>query len=467
MVIAIARSSHRLVASACLGSVLLLLGCDPDSGRPETELKGEEREDEILEALNGPLAQAASHVKDQSNWVIGEDDPAPGGDDGAQDDGGASDDGGDSGGGASCSESCGGAATDGSCYCDAECGTNGDCCADYAAQCGGGGDDGGGDDGGGDDGGAAGSCAGSCDGAGSDGVCYCDAECTSNGDCCSDYAAQCGGGDDGGGDDGGAGSCSGYCGGAGSDGACYCDAQCEGNGDCCGDYLDYCAAGEAEVSLGLASPRPTMADDGACWGVITDPVDVERIATAASVGGAVFGGTCVAVLVVPAGAGAVPTAGVSVGAAALACTTSAIGGAAGGAIAELVGQKMGGIAECSGNVMSSVLQVFGWGTGEKVEVPVYGSTTPADPGNCTPDQKDALQQEVTDVCKNAGTRSCSYADACATITAKIDTAAQCINARQKINSQCFDGGDEGHNQQVQQEVNLQNNCYEISTASSC
>jgi hypothetical protein len=460
------RASHRLV-SACLGSMFVAFGCDPDDGRPETVIKGDAREEEILDAFDEPLAEAAAHVRNESNWV--QPDPDAPNDTGAQDDGGqdsgaqddgGQDSGGDSGAGASCAGSCGGAAADESCYCDAECGSNGDCCSDYAEQCGGGGDGGGGDDGGG-----AGSCAGGCGDVGSDGACYCDAQCSSNGDCCGDYDQYCAGSDDGGG---GAATCAGYCEGVGSDGTCYCDAECETNGDCCGDYVDACAVGnEVEPSLGFASPRQPMAGDGACWGVITDPVDVDRIMTAAAVGGTLFGTSCVAVLVVPAGAGAVPTAGLSVGAAALACSTSAVGGAAGGAIVDLVGQKMGSIAECSGSVMSAVLQIFPWGAGEKVEVPIYGTTTPADPGNCTPDEKNMLQTEVNDVCKNAGTRSCTNANTCETIAAKIDLAAQCIDARQKINSQCFDGGDAGHNTAVQQEVNLQNNCYELSTAAGC
>jgi hypothetical protein len=35
----------------------------------------------------------------------------------------------------SCQSACGGAAPEKSCYCDAECESYGDCCADYADQC--------------------------------------------------------------------------------------------------------------------------------------------------------------------------------------------------------------------------------------------------------------------------------------------------------------------------------------------
>jgi hypothetical protein len=455
--------------------MLLALACDPEGDRDGGTSPGNGRLDEIEQAIGPALSQAAAHVRNESNWVEpdGEMPGDGGGSDGGGDPGGSDgggDPGGDPGGGASCAGSCGAAAPDGSCYCDAECGSNGDCCSDYAQQCGGGdGGDGGGDagDGGGDAGGA-GSCAGACGGAGSDGACYCDSACSGNGDCCSDYAQECGGGGDGGDDGGGAPTCNGYCGGVGSDGACYCDDTCETNGDCCADFASWCAVGiAADPSFELTSRLPSMESSDACWGIITDPVDVERIATAAAVGGVAFGSSCVAVLVVPAGAAAVPTGGVSVGAAALACSANALGGAAGGALADLASQKMGSIAECSADIVAQVMQVFPWGVGEKkVDVPVF-TTTPADPGNCTPDDKDALQQEVNDVCKNAGTRSCSFADSCDAIQTKIDTAAQCIGARQKINSQCFDGGDAGHNTAVQQEVNLQNNCWSISSSVGC
>ncbi len=464
----------RLLVGTCVASAFLALACDPDDGREGGMGPGRGRLEEAEDAIGPALSQAAAHVRNESNWVS--DDPSgAGADGGAADggdmpggDGGGADGGGTPPAGSSCAASCGGASSDGSCYCDAECTDNGDCCSDYAAQCGGGGgtDPGAGDGGGGA---AGGTCAGVCGGASPDGSCYCDGACTGNGDCCTDYAQQCGGG--GGGDGGGGGggaTCNGYCGGLGSDGACYCDDQCQDNGDCCDDFASWCAVGIGlDPAFDLAAQPMVQAGDGACWGIITDPVDVERIGTAASVTGIAFGTSCVAVVVVPAGAGAVPTGGISVGAAALACSTAALAGGAAGGLADLASQKMGAIAQCGGDIMASVMQIFPWGVGEKkVEVPVYTST-PADPGNCTPDQQQALQQDVTDLCKNAGSRSCSYADACPTIATKIDVAAKCIEARQKINSQCYNGGDDGHKAQVQQEVNLQNNCYEISTSVGC
>ena len=72
----------------------------------------------------------------------------------------------------SCSNACGGKAKDGSCWCDAACAKNGDCCADIEAKCGG-------------------TCEGACGGKSKAGACYCDQFCASNGDCCLDKAQKC------------------------------------------------------------------------------------------------------------------------------------------------------------------------------------------------------------------------------------------------------------------------------------
>jgi hypothetical protein len=74
----------------------------------------------------------------------------------------------------SCAGLCGGSAD--TCYCDTSCESIGDCCPDYAAECGGGG--------------GGGSCVGLC--GGSADTCYCDTSCTELGDCCPDYVSACG-----------------------------------------------------------------------------------------------------------------------------------------------------------------------------------------------------------------------------------------------------------------------------------
>jgi len=109
----------------------------------------------------------------------------------------------------------GGKGDDPQCYCDAECSQYGDCCS----SCGGGSGGSGGASGGSGGSGAGGS-------GGSGGQCYCDAECSQLGDCC----ANCGGGS--GGSSGSGGASGGGGSGAGG-GQCYCDAECVKFGDCC------------------------------------------------------------------------------------------------------------------------------------------------------------------------------------------------------------------------------------------
>ncbi len=136
-----------------------------------------------------------------------------------------------------------------SCFCDQECGANGDCCDDYGSVCGGDpteGDTTAGDPTGDSSGG--GELGGSCDGAcgtqtpvdnGDGSSCYCDANCNLTSDCCSDYDAQCTEVPT-------AGSCAGLCGSpdaidVGDGTSCYCDELCQGNGDCCDDFAAQCA----------------------------------------------------------------------------------------------------------------------------------------------------------------------------------------------------------------------------------
>ena len=63
--------------------------------------------------------------------------------------------------------------------------------------------------------------------------CWCDDQCTSFGDCCSDRVAVCEAPEEI------PGSCEGACGGQSADG-CWCDDQCAGFGDCCEDITTVC-----------------------------------------------------------------------------------------------------------------------------------------------------------------------------------------------------------------------------------
>lgn len=124
------------------------------------------------------------------------------------------------------------AASGDECYCDDICSDNGDCCSDHAVMCGGESPTPEEDE---DTEPGEGSCFGHCDGPGSEGEsCFCDAECAANGDCCSDVAAAC---SDGGG---GGPTCQGNCGNESDQGGCFCDPTCEEYGDCCDDRAAWC-----------------------------------------------------------------------------------------------------------------------------------------------------------------------------------------------------------------------------------
>lgn len=423
---------------------------------------------EIQGGFDRVLSDAAGYVGDQSNWIYPAD---PDGGDGSPDSGDGSS-GGDDGGeaGPTCAGHCGDLGSDQSCYCDSECTSNDDCCDDYLQQCAGGaGDDGGGDPGPGDDGGsgddgdsggaAPGTCAEHCGDIGSNGVCYCDSECAANGDCCDDYASECSGAPA-------AATCAGYCGGQGSDGSCYCDESCVENGDCCDDYAGECGVGVVSENafdfVGQLGPQAGVAD--ACWAVLADPIDVQKVAELAGATALAAGGTCVAVAVVPAGAAAGPSLGLSVGAAALACGAVAVDGAAVGAVGSVLAQKLPSIANCSNEVINNVIRSFPWGLGmSEVRVKVYNQS----PGNCEPDRHSFLQSQVNTTCKNAGQRRCTNTNVCETLAAKLQQAAECIAAREKVNDECYGGGDDGHNKAVTQEKELHSNCLSMSANLGC
>lgn len=103
----------------------------------------------------------------------------------------------------------------GQCYCDADCSSYGDCCS----SCGGSGSGGSGSGGSGSGGASSGGSSGG-------GACSCDSDCSYYGDCCTGCGTGSGGSGAGGSGSGGSGS-------GGSGGQCYCDADCEAYGDCC------------------------------------------------------------------------------------------------------------------------------------------------------------------------------------------------------------------------------------------
>jgi hypothetical protein len=157
------------------------------------------------------------------------------------------------GGAGSCAGQCGSDAGASGCYCDTGCAQFGDCCADYTTVCGGAA-------GTGVVGGNA-SCAGACGSQNDMGGCYCDTTCSQFGDCCADYNTTCGGI---GTNVTGTGSCSGACGSQNDMGGCYCDTACTTAGNCCADYNTFCAANN--TNTGTCSGKcGSTADAGGCY----------------------------------------------------------------------------------------------------------------------------------------------------------------------------------------------------------
>lgn len=376
-----------------------------------------ENDGELLAALN----QASDHLGNEDDWGLDDDTPGEG-------------EGGDATPPAgSCEDACGGASQNGECYCDDQCDSNGDCCSDYASSCASGGSDGDSDSGGdtpapadscagncggeapggncfcdstcaeygdccgdynavcdgssdsgdsgdGDSGDepdppAAGSCSSACGGQGS-GDCYCDAECSSNGDCCSDYAAQCGGSGDSGDepdpepDPPAGGSCEDACGGAGS-GECYCDDTCVDNGDCCADYDTQCGIGGPEHEPGfefevtpVAQTRSANPSSGfatvpdvqrgtaqVCMAMIDDDINVGKILSAAGRSGAKQGARCFAAAVVV----SVGSGGAAAPASSVVCIASSAGAGAIGGAKEYIRQKRSDIALCGVSVTADAV----------------------------------------------------------------------------------------------------------------
>jgi len=104
-----------------------------------------------------------------------------------------------------------------------------------------------------------------------------------------------------------------------------------------------------------------------------------------------------------------------------------------------------------------------------VSLPQSGAATPqviaavgsalVPSGDCTPVEHAALQAEVKEYCDR--NRSCRATDSCPDLLEKISNNQGCIQARVKINTKCFKGGDPGHITAVQYAVNSLANCWLI------
>ena len=76
--------------------------------------------------------------------------------------------------------------------------------------------------------------------------------------------------------------------------------------------------------------------------------------------------------------------------------------------------------------------------------PQYPPAPP--PNNCDVSYRQHLQDEVNAACKPSET-FCRPGDSCTSMRTKIENFSDCANARQKIMNECYDGGDNGNQQE--------------------
>ncbi len=86
--------------------------------------------------------------------------------------------------------------------------------------------------------------------------------------------------------------------------------------------------------------------------------------------------------------------------------------------------------------------------------PVAETMTP--PGDCPPDQHRDLQNRVENACRSLP--ACRSGQSIDVLKATVKRHSACIDARTRIDSTCFKGGDRGHRQQIQDRTNSIQNC---------
>jgi hypothetical protein len=79
------------------------------------------------------------------------------------------------------------------------------------------------------------------------------------------------------------------------------------------------------------------------------------------------------------------------------------------------------------------------------------------PGDCTGARHRTLQDEVNSQCKTAPF-SCKKNMARAELQKRFNQATACSNARKRINSECFKGGDSGHKQAAENASRAADKC---------
>jgi hypothetical protein len=80
------------------------------------------------------------------------------------------------------------------------------------------------------------------------------------------------------------------------------------------------------------------------------------------------------------------------------------------------------------------------------------------PGDCTPVEHRALQDNVNQACKKERRCTTQMKD-CPPLWERIQANADCIKARATINAKCFRGGDLGHNLALSEAIIALANCW--------
>lgn len=86
-----------------------------------------------------------------------------------------------------------------------------------------------------------------------------------------------------------------------------------------------------------------------------------------------------------------------------------------------------------------------------------GGAPPPPPGDCTPAQHRALQDDVNNKCKG-DRRSCRGLNDCAKMLENMQKNWDCAVARETVADTCFRGGDAGHRQAIVEALNAAAYC---------
>jgi RHS repeat-associated protein len=87
-------------------------------------------------------------------------------------------------------------------------------------------------------------------------------------------------------------------------------------------------------------------------------------------------------------------------------------------------------------------------------------------GRCTPAQFILLQGAVIIACK-IGKRACDASQECSTLRVNLAKNLACAAARDAINNQCFNGGDQGHRTAANEARNAARRCEELIVKKGC